>query len=504
MYNICLVDNDVSYLKSFKKYIESNFRDFIINVYKSFSDFKKDYKEKSKVYDVMLISDEFLSYLNEYKLNNVIVLKSTKMNYEIKVEYIEKYQSMEKVIIGIREILVKKNLKFKKIEKLNKYINNNFSFEKDLTDEEINKIIEKEINIKLKNFNINKNEKNEIKNNLFNSIRRLDIIQPLLDDENIDEIMINGYENIYIERNGKIIKTEYRFEDKEKLDNLISNIVGKVNREINEAFPIVDARLSNGSRVNIVLSPVALNGPIVTIRKFKKSVLDIKDLINNNTINNKIADFLKYVIGKRLNVIISGGTASGKTTLLNIVSNFIDKDERIITIEDSAELNIKNIENLIRLETRNSNSVNSKNITIRDLIKNALRMRPDRIIVGEVRGEESIDMLQVMNTGHNGSLSTAHANSCKDMLTRLETMVLLGNDIPLEAVRRQIFSAIDIIIHLSKLRSGERRVVEISEISSYENGNIILNKIYDYFKIPLPENNLELKGIKQRERSAYY
>ena len=315
---------------------------------------------------------------------------------------------------------------------------------------------------------------------IFSSLKRMDIIQQYLDDESVTEIMINGKDDIFIEKSGKLIKTGKKFDSEKKLNDVIQQIVAGCNRSVNEANPIVDARLSDGARVNIVLAPVALNGPIVTIRRFPKEPITMEKLLSFGSISEEAADFLKQLVIAKYNIFISGGTGSGKTTFLNALSQFIPSDERIITIEDSAELQLLNAENLVRLETRNSNIEVCSPITIRDLIRTSLRMRPERIIVGEVRGAEALDMLQAMNTGHDGSLSTGHANSTIDMLKRLETMVLMGMDLPLEAIRGQIAGGIDIIVHLARQRDHSRKVVEISEITGFVNGVIALNKLFDH------------------------
>ncbi len=315
---------------------------------------------------------------------------------------------------------------------------------------------------------------------IFSSLKRMDILQQYLDDEDVTEIMINGKDDIFIEKYGRLFKTGKKFDSNKKLNDVIQQIVAGCNRSVNEANPIVDARLSDGARVNIVLSPVALNGPIVTIRRFPKEPITMEKLLALGSINKEAAEFLKRLVISKYNIFISGGTGSGKTTFLNALSQFIPKEERIITIEDSAELQLLNAENLVRLETRNSNIEGCDPITIRDLIRTSLRMRPERIIVGEVRGAEALDMLQAMNTGHDGSLSTGHANSTNDMLKRLETMVLMGMDLPLEAIRGQIAGGIDVIIHLSRQRDHSRKVVEISEIEGFENGQIVLNKLFQY------------------------
>lgn len=319
-----------------------------------------------------------------------------------------------------------------------------------------------------------------LRTELFDSLRRLDILQNLVEDTSVTEIMINGPNHIFIEKEGTLTKWEQCFESEEKLKDVIQQIVAGCNRVVNEASPIVDARLNNGSRVNIVLDPIALNGPIVTIRRFPDKPIDMDRLIRNHSITAQVAEFLKTLVIAKYNIFISGGTGSGKTTFLNVLSGFIPKNERIITIEDSAELQLQGLENLVRLETRNSNVEGCREITMRELIKSSLRMRPDRIIVGEVRGAEAADMVTCLNTGHEGSLSTGHANSAKDMLARLETMILMGMAIPLEAIRRQIASGIDILIHLGRLRDGSRKVLEILEVIGYEEGEFVLNPLFRF------------------------
>ena len=314
---------------------------------------------------------------------------------------------------------------------------------------------------------------------IFSSVRKLDVLQNLLDDPEITEVMINGTDPVFIEKKGRLIKTEECL-DGEKLEDVIQQIVSGCNRTINEASPIVDARLSDGSRVNVVLSPIALNGPIVTIRRFPKNPIKMQELISFGSITNELVLFLEKLVKAKYNIFISGGTGSGKTTFLNALSEFIPKDERVITIEDSAELQIVGIDNLVRLETRNNNVEGCDPITIRDLIKSALRMRPDRVVVGEVRGAEALDMLQAMNTGHDGSLSTGHANSASDMLSRLETMVLMGMDLPLTAIKKQIASGVDIIVHLGRLRDRSRKLLQISEITGYEDGEIQMRVLYEF------------------------
>jgi len=323
-------------------------------------------------------------------------------------------------------------------------------------------------------------EKEDMIVSLFNEFRRLGKLQPFLDDDAITEIMVNGTDCIFIEKQGEMIQVDQTFEDEEELFVLIQKIVSTMDRKVNEKHPICDVRLVDGSRVNIVLNPVSVEGPCVTIRKFPKHKLTREDLIQNKTISEEGMDFLEKLVKKKYNIFISGGTSSGKTTLLNILSNAIDKEERIVTIEDSAELQLSSCLNLVRLEARNTKDEFDNQVSIRDLIKSSLRMRPDRIIVGEVRGEEAIDMLQSLNTGHDGSLSTGHANSALDMLFRLETMVLSGMDIPLSAIRQQIASAVDIMVHIQKISAKGRRIVEISEIKGMDSGKVLIKPLYKY------------------------
>jgi pilus assembly protein CpaF len=351
---------------------------------------------------------------------------------------------------------------------------------RDMTDEEIQELIDELVVSLGRRYALSLEERTRLGVSVFHAIRKMDVLQELVDSEDVTEIMINGTDNIFVEKAGRIYEWEKHFDSKEKLENVIQQIVAKCNRVVNEASPIVDARLSNGSRVNIVLAPVALNGPIVTIRRFPKNPISMEDLLRFGSITKEAVDELQKWVIAGYNIFISGGTGSGKTTFLNALSNYIPSSERVITIEDSAELQLQGIPNLVKLETRNANTEGAKPITIRDLIKSSLRMRPDRIIVGEVRGSEALDMLQALNTGHDGSLSTGHANSSKDMLSRLETMVLMGMDLPLEAVRRQIASGVDIIVHLGRLRDRSRRVLEIVEILGFENGEIITCPIYEF------------------------
>ena len=340
-------------------------------------------------------------------------------------------------------------------------------------------------------------ERVDITERLFNSIRGLGILDSIIKDEQITEVMINGPKDIFVEKKGALSKLEQTFDDERQLEDIIQKIVGQAGREVNQASPIVDTRLPDGSRVNVVLPPISLNGAIVTIRKFSKSPMTIEQLLKYGSITKEVAHVLGLLVKAKYNIFISGGTGSGKTTFLNAVSHFIPRDERVITIEDSAELQIEGIDNLVRMETRNANASGSGAITIRELIKSSLRMRPERIIVGEVRGEEALDMLQAMNTGHDGSLSTGHANSPQDMLGRLETMVLMGMDLPLPAIQRQIASGVDIIVHLGRLRDRSRKVLEVTEILEYREGGILLQSLYRYTETG--ERNGKIQGEWKKE-----
>jgi len=353
-------------------------------------------------------------------------------------------------------------------------------FSKEMSDSQLQEMIVRQMAQHEKTAKLSLSERILVEQRVFNSLRKLGVLQELLEDEKVTEIMVNGPENIFYEREGVFWKYPHSFSSEEQLQDVIQQIVGRHNRVVNLSMPIVDTRLEDGSRVNIVLNPISIDGSAVSIRKFSKKPLDMNALMKRGTISEEIAKFLELLVKARYNLFISGGTSSGKTTFLNALSAFIPKEERIITIEDSAELQLQGIDNIVRLETRTSNMEGMKPITARELIHTALRMRPDRIIVGECRGEEALDMLQAMNTGHDGSLSTGHANSPQDMLNRLETMVLMGMELPLAAVRQQIASGIDILIHLERDRDKKRKVVEISEVLEVKNGVIRLNKLYSY------------------------
>lgn len=351
---------------------------------------------------------------------------------------------------------------------------------REVSDEEVREMIDEMVIHCSRQYALSLKDRQQLGREIFDAIRRMDILQELVEEEEVTEIMINGTQGIFIERKGRLFQWDKNFASKEKLEDVIQQIVAKCNRAVNEASPIVDARLENGARVNIVLAPVALNGPIVTIRRFPAHPIGMTDLLAYGSLTNEAAQDLEKWVKAGYNIIISGGTGSGKTTFLNALSQYIPSTDRVITIEDSAELQLQGIPNLVRLETRDSKGEGTTAITIRDLIRSSLRMRPDRIIVGEVRGSEAIDMLQALNTGHDGSLSTGHANSATDMLMRLETMVLMGMDLPLNAVRRQIASGVDIIVQLGRLRDKSRKVLEIVEITGYENGEIITRPLYQY------------------------
>lgn len=364
------------------------------------------------------------------------------------------------------------------IREIKEYIFDNFNLNQ-LSDEELEEQIEELIRSRLQDEYLTIEERVDIVRQVYSSIRGFGLLDTIMNDDSITEVMINGPEEIFIEKAGRLYQLPETFESERRLEDVVQRIVGLAGREVNQANPIVDTRLPDGSRVNVVLPPISLKGAIVTIRKFSKTPMTIAQLIRFGSITQDIANVLELLVRAKYNIFISGGTGSGKTTFLNALSNYIPKDERVITIEDSAELQIVGVKNLVRLETRNANASGSGAVTIRDLIKSSLRMRPERIVVGEVRGGEALDMLQAMNTGHDGSLSTGHANSTADMLSRLETMVLQGAEgLPLEAIRQQIASAVDIIIHLSRLRDKSRKTMEITEIVGYENGHIVLNPLY--------------------------
>lgn len=349
---------------------------------------------------------------------------------------------------------------------------------REISDQEILETIDELILNSMRDACLSLKEKVELRQELFYSVRKLDVLQELIEDNSVTEIMVNGPDAIFVERGGRLTRWGKAFTSKEKLEDVIQQIVGRCNRVVNESMPIVDARLEGGARVNAVIAPVALNGPILTIRRFPDEPITMEKLISLGSLPRECADFLAALVRARYSMVIGGGTGSGKTTFLGALSDYIPRDERVITIEDNAELKIQGIDNLVRLEAKMANMEGTVSVTIRDLIKTALRMRPDRIIVGEVRGGEAVDMLQALNTGHDGSLSTAHANSARDMLSRLETMTLMGVELPLEAIRRQIASGVDILIHLGRMRDKSRKVLEITEVCGFENNEIKIQPLY--------------------------
>ena len=365
-------------------------------------------------------------------------------------------------------------------EKLRSDIMAALDLSREQNDEEIYRFIETEVEEYSQNNLLTLKEREQLEHLLFNSLRKYDAIQELLEDADVTEIMINGASHIFYEKKGKLLQAQTHFSSEQKLSDVIQQMAGNSNRMVNEASPIVDTRLADGSRVNIVLSPISIDGAAVSIRKFPKTPILMEDLIRIGSITEEAAAFLKVLVAAGYNIFISGGTGSGKTTFLNALSQYIPREERIITIEDSAELRLVDKPNLVRLETRNQMFDGVKPITIRDLIRTALRMRPERIVVGECRGEEALDMLQAMNTGHDGSLSTGHANSCRDMLSRLETMVLMGMELPLAAIRSQIASGLDILVHLGRMRDKSRKVLAITEVIGMQDGEIVLKDLYRY------------------------
>ena len=395
-------------------------------------------------------------------------------------------------------------------QQLQETVRQRMDMSSELSDAQIGEIIDSVIMEKSREVYMSAVTKLTLRQELFNAIRRLDLLQELIDDKTVTEIMVNGADAIFYERDGRIYTWDRHFESREKLEDVIQQIVSRSNRQVNESIPIVDARLKDGSRVNVVLDPVALNGPILTIRKFPEEAITMEDLIRWESISQEAAEYLKVLVKAGYNIFISGATSTGKTTFLNVLADYIPKTERVITIEDSAELQIHGIENLVRMEVRQADGDGVSNVTLRDLIRTSLRMRPDRIIVGEVRGEEALDMIQSMNTGHDGSLSTGHANSPQDMLSRLETMALFASDIPIQAIRKQIASSIDIIVQLERLRDRSRRVTAIAEVLDCTEDAYILNPIFEFHE----QDNLVMESssygdilervVGQLERTGYH
>lgn len=384
------------------------------------------------------------------------------------------------------------------MEQLRQKILTKLDLTKDTGDEELEELIYTEVGNYSRAQGLSLKQREQFQKEIYHSLRKLDALQELIDDPNVSEIMVNGADSIFYEKNGHVQRWDKRFYSKEKLEDVIQQIVAAGNKIVNEANPIVDTRLKDGSRVNIVLSPIAIDGSSVTIRKFPEQPMQMEQLIELGAISEEAVEFLKQLVQAGYNIFISGGTGAGKTTFLNALSAYIPAEERLITIEDSAELQIHSIPNLIRLETRTANTEGVREITIRDLIRTSLRMRPDRIIVGECRGAETLDMLQAMNTGHDGSISTGHANSSQDMLKRLETMVLMGMDLPLSAIRGQIASGIQILVHLGRLRDCSRKVLNIDEIDGIKDGEIQLHSIYRFTETKQADNEGKVTGIWEK------
>ncbi len=374
--------------------------------------------------------------------------------------------------------------------------------DREVSDKDLMCLIDDHIDDYAKDHLLTLKKRQQIQKQLFNSFRKLDLLQELLERPEITEIMVNGTDRIFYEKQGELHAWEKRFEDREKLENVIWQIVAQGNKTINTADPIVDTRLADGSRVNIVMPPAALNGPCITIRKFTKEMMSLDRLIVTGTISVEIKDFLELLVKAGYNIFISGGTGSGKTTFLNALSLAIPALERVITIEDSAELQLQGVDNLVRLETRVTNVNGVEEISIRDLIRTALRMRPDRIIVGEVRGAEALELLQANNTGHGGGMSTGHGNSCADMIRRLETMVLMGIEIPISAVRGQIVAGFDVFVHMSRMRDKSRKVMQICELSGVENGEIVLHPLYVFEEIPSGTGKVKGQWVRKGQLLA--
>ncbi|HIR97066.1 MAG TPA: CpaF family protein [Candidatus Merdisoma faecalis] len=387
--------------------------------------------------------------------------------------------------------------------RLRSRVQDRLDLSRELTDEEVQALIDEEIMACSRSSYLLLEEKLRMQKELFHAMRRLDILQELIEDPEVTEIMVNGPDHIFIEKKGRIFRWERRFSTRIQLEDVVQQIVSFCNRSVTKASPIADARLADGSRVNIVLDPVALNGPVITIRRFPEEPVRIAQLVSWGSLTEEAVEFLKAAVQAGYNIFVSGGTGSGKTTFLNALSEFIPETARVITIEDNAELQLDRVRNLVTLEARGVNLEGEREITIRDLIRTALRMRPDRIIVGEVRGAEAIDMLQAMNTGHDGSLSTGHANSPRDMLSRLETMVLMGMELPLMAIRRQISSGVDLIVHLGRLRDGSRRVLEIVETDGIREGEICLHTLFE-FQEDVGEDRLKVRGSLRKRDGLFH
>lgn len=381
-------------------------------------------------------------------------------------------------------------------EELKKQILERVDLSREVSDEEIQELIDEVVLFCGKERHLSLNERCRIKRELFYALRKMDMLQELLEEKSVTEIMVNGTDGIFLEKNGKLSRWEKSFSSKERILDIIQQITGACNRVVNEASPIVDARLENGDRVHVVLPPVAVNGPIITIRRFPEEPVTMQKLLELESLSEEEAEFLKKAVQAGYSILVAGGTGSGKTTFLNVLAGHIPQDERVIVIEDTAELQIRNVPNLVRLETRDGGAEDCREISMRDLIKAALRMRPTRLIIGEVRGAEAFELLTCLNTGHDGSLSTCHANSTADTVTRLETMVLMGMELPLQAIRRQIASGVDLIVYLGRLRDKSRRLLEITEVTGMEGEQVELNPLF-LFRVT-GERNGKICGIQER------
>ena len=381
-------------------------------------------------------------------------------------------------------------------EELKKQILERVDLSREVSDEEIQELIDEVVLFCGKERHLSLNERCRIKRELFYALRKMDVLQELLEEKSVTEIMVNGTDGIFLEKNGKLSRWEKSFSSKERILDIIQQITGACNRVVNEASPIVDARLENGDRVHVVLPPVAVNGPIITIRRFPEEPVTMQKLLELESLSEEEAEFLKKAVQAGYSILVAGGTGSGKTTFLNVLAGHIPQDERVIVIEDTAELQIRNVPNLVRLETRDGGAEDCREISMRDLIKAALRMRPTRLIIGEVRGAEAFELLTCLNTGHDGSLSTCHANSTADTVTRLETMVLMGMELPLQAIRRQIASGVDLIVYLGRLRDKSRRLLEITEVTGMEGEQVELNPLF-LFRVT-GERNGKICGIQER------
>lgn len=457
--------------------------------------------------------------LSEDQLYCLTVEKEKDGLKEGKINFLYKYQSADRLLKIIHnrpvsclqtsecpseKVSVQQPAAFseKETEKLIDEVRTELEILPGISDEAVYEYIDEAIQRYDKKQRISAGEKQILRKDIFNSIRRLDVLQNYIDDDSVTEIMVNGLHSIFVEKEGRLFDTGRAFSSRERLGDIIQQIVAGANRTVNTASPIVDARLPDGARVNVVLDPIAVNGPILTIRRFPKNPITDRMLLENGSVTEELLDFLKKLVAAKYNIIISGGTGSGKTTFLNMLSEYIPKTERLITIEDSAELQIRGIENLVRLETRNANVEGCKPITIRDLIKASLRMRPDRIVVGEVRGEEAIDMLQAMNVGLDGSLSTIHANSAKDAILRLEAMMLLSTEVPIAAIRSQIASGVNLIVQLGRLRDKSRHLLEIIEVLGYDGKDVLTQVLYSFREEG--ENNGRIIGSIVREQELYH